>query len=129
MRQASNIFAAIACICLLALQASGLHLHVDAAGHDAGVHSDHLHHNAAEGHSHHGTPEKAHDHSAEADVSLFEQLSASWSQLIPILIAFGIAAYLVVLFRECPSSRPRQQAKVRRRGRWRPPLRAPPISL
>jgi len=124
----STLIAIFACISFCAMQISGLHMHADAHGHAAGLHLTHLHTAAPEDHSHHGNPD-GNDHSAETDVSLTEQLSTSWTKLIPLLILFLIAVlfHLGLPTRLQPS--PTQSANVRRRERRLPPLRAPPISL
>jgi hypothetical protein len=128
MRGVSKPIAAIACLCLLTMQMSGLHLHVDEDGHDAGIHTVHLHQVVPEVHTHHGDGD-VHDHSAEVDVSLLEQLGASWSKLVPLLIACLISAYLGLRLQQCLRPLSGLPGKVRHRERWRPPLRGPPISL
>ena len=128
MGRISTSIAIFACLNMLVLQWSGLHLHADAAGQDAGLHVAHLHHAASEDHSHHGIAE-AHDHGAETDISLVEQLGTSWTKLIPLLIVYVIAVLLGqgLYTRLRPAQT--QSGKVRHLERWRPPLRAPPISL
>ena len=109
------------------MQVSGLHLHVDTQGNDAGIHAAHVHQAGPEDHSH--DHEAVHDHSAESDVSLLEQLNANWAKLMPLLIICLLATALGVRSISrlgIPSGRP---LKTRRRERWRPPLRAPPLSL
>ena len=128
MRGISKPIAAVACLYLLTIQVSGLHLHVDEDGHDAGIHAVHLHQVGPENHTHHQDGD-LHDHSAEVDVSILEQLSASWSKLIPLLIACVISAYLGLRLQQSLRTPSRQPGKIRHREHWRPPLRAPPISL
>jgi hypothetical protein len=128
MSRISSSIAVFACLSLLVLQLSGLHLHADATGQEAGLHGTHLHHAAPEDHNHHGIVE-AHDHASESDVSLTEQLGTSWIKLISLLIVSVIAVLfgfrLVTRLRLAPT----QSGKVRYLERWRPPPRAPPISL
>jgi hypothetical protein len=128
MRGVSKPIAAVACLYLLIIQVSGLHLHVDEDGHDAGIHAAHLHQVVSEDHVYHQHGD-LHDHSAEVDVSLLEQLSASWSKLIPLLIACVISVYLGLRLQQSLQTPSRQLGKIRHREHWRPPLRAPPISL
>ena len=118
MHRIRSSIAASACLCLLVMQISGLHLHVDPKGNDAGIHGTHVHQ---------ADPDD-HDHSADIDVPLLEQLGISWSKLIPLLLAcvfVFLAAVWVQLSLRAP---PIQTGRVRQRLRWRPPLRAPPIS-
>ncbi len=107
-------------------------MHADANakanGHNAGLHLTHRHFVAAQDHRHDGNSE-AHKHSAETDFSPTEQLSTSGTKLIPLLIVMVIAALLGFRIHTRLRSSAPQSDKVRRRERWRPPLRAPPISL
>ena len=111
--------AVFACVCLLTMQLSGLHLHVDPGGNDTGMHGTHVH----------DADPDDHDHSADVDVSLLEQLSSSWSKLIPLLIICVIVLAAVAWTQTRLRSPPAQSGKARYRVRWRPLLRAPPISL
>ena len=119
-----NSIAATACICLLAMQMSGMHLHVDLDGDDAGIHVAHLPHIAQ---VHQSSPH-GHDHSAEMDVALLEQVGFNWSQLVPLIFACAIGVALIACMPRRFTFAPQQTSKVRHRYRWRPPLRAPPIS-
>lgn len=105
--------------CLLAMQMSGLHLHVDAYGHGAGLHGTHLHHAGPDDHDH--------DHSTEVDVPLLEKLNVFSAKLIPLLVTFVIALLAVVWVRPVWSL-PVLPNKIHHRVRLRPPLRAPPLS-
>jgi hypothetical protein len=110
--------AALACFCLLAIQLSGLHLHVDVSGSDAGLHGTHAHQVIS----------SDHDHSAEVDVQLLEQSGISWSKLIPLISQ--VILLLTVLWIVRPLWSPAiKSGKSRSRLHWRPPLRAPPFSL
>jgi hypothetical protein len=128
MSRIPNTIGIFACVSLLVLQFSGLHLHADAGGNDAGLHVAHLQHVVAENHSHHGTVD-AHDHGAETNVLLADQLSASWAKLIALLIGFMIAVLLCLRLLTRLRLAPTRPRKVQHLERWRPPLRAPPISL
>lgn len=118
MRIVSGSIVALACICLLGMQVSGLHLHVDASGSDAGLHGTHAHQ----------LDSSEHDHSAEVDVQLLEQLSISWSKLVPLIsqVILPVKALWIVRPLWSPTFK---SGKARSRRHWRPPLRAPPISL
>ena len=109
----------LACLCLIMMQMSGTHLHVDADGEHAGLHGTHLHE----------TNQHGHDHNAESDVSVLEELGLTWSKLLPIILA-GVALLFTQHWpRQQTWLLPVQFGKPRRRSRWRPPLRAPPLPL
>lgn len=100
------------------MQVSGLHLHVDASGSDAGLHGTHAHQvNSAD-----------HDHSVEVDIQLLEQLGISWSKLIPLISQVILLLTALWIVRPLWSP-PITSRKTHSRLHWRPPLRAPPISL
>ncbi len=126
-----------ACISLVALQLSGVHMHVDAQGYVGIPEGTHLHGQA--GH-HHGDAihiddavapqESAHPgdqgHAGDTDVTIVK-LSTGVSKLPLDLIALG----LVLLMFIRPADKiapltavPRPRARYER---WRPPLRAPPL--
>lgn len=109
---------ALACAGLLAVQLSGLHMHVDAVGDSLGMHGTHVHQ----------LDPDDHDHSTDMDVSVLEQVSASWSKLVPLLFAAAILLASVVSIRLNARAPPEITAKASGNIRWRPPLRAPPIS-
>ena len=71
--------ALFACLCLLAVQMSGVHLHIETHNDSANLHGTHLHQAENHGHDHH--------HNADIDVSLLEKLSMNWTQLIPLILA------------------------------------------
>lgn len=129
MRGVSNTLVVIACLFLLAMQLGGLHLHVDADGNDAGIHAVHLHQVGPEDQNHHDEVGEVHDHSVEVDVSLLEELNASWTNLIPLLMVCVIAAFLGLRPQRLLRLALRHPHKTRHREHWRPPLRAPPTSL
>ena len=118
MRRVSFSVAAFACFCLLAMQLSGLHMHVDTSGSDAGLHGTHAHQAVSSGH----------DHSAEVDVQLLEQSGVSWSKLIPLISQ--VILLLTALWIVRPLWSPAiKSGKSPSRLHWRPPLRAPPFTL
>tara|TARA_R110001592_G_scaffold254129_3_gene517522 strand:- start:70968 stop:71327 length:360 start_codon:yes stop_codon:yes gene_type:complete len=102
--------------CLLVMQMSGLHLHVDTSGETAGLHGTHLHHDVSSGHS----------HNAEIDVQLLEQLGATWSKLIPLILFCAILLVVRGWLQRRIWIPPTQVGRLCRQGHWRPPLRAPP---
>ena len=128
MGRISISIAIVACVSLLVLQSSGLHLHVDAVGQETRLHVAPLHHATQEVHSHHGIV-KAHDHSVETDAPLLELLNSSWTKLIPLLIVVMSAILLGLRLLTRLQLAPAPPGKVRHLKHWRPPLRAPPISL
>ena len=119
MKIHAMLIAVIAFLCLLSMQMSGTHLHVDAGGDYAGLHGTHLHET-----DHHGN-----DHNAESDVSVLEELGLTWSKLLPVILAAVALLFTQHWPRQQTWLLPVQFAKPRRRSRWRPPLRAPPITL
>jgi hypothetical protein len=124
MRKFSFSMAAFACFCLLTMQVSGLHLHVGASGSEPGLHGTHAHQVVTSDHGH----EHGHGHSAEVDIQLLEQLSISWSKLIPLIsqVIFFLAVLGLVRLLWSP---PIKSGNASRRLHWRPQLRAPPTSL
>jgi len=108
---------ALACCAIVSMQMAGLHQHADASQNDMGVHSKHLHAVDVDGH----------DHGAAIDVTLLD-LGMLWSKHLPGLmmmlpVMLTLAGMILIL---CPSSG--SILALRRRPRWRPPLRAPPLS-
>ena len=129
MQIASNFVVAIFCLCLLSTQMSGMHFHIDEDGQGAGIHTSHQHQIQPATDHHHNEADYVHNHSVEVDVSLPEQLSATWTKLLPVLIACIIAAILGLRLHQPVLIPCISLTRVLRRERWRPPLRAPPISL
>ena len=119
MRTSPTSFIVILGISLLSMQLSGLHMHVNPAG-AGGLHGTHVHETDADGHGH------IHEH--DTDVSLFE-LATSWGKLflflpsllfiLPIFVQSGRTVWTLLA----------DTFQRRRRSRWRPPLRAPPLPL
>jgi hypothetical protein len=105
----------LACAALVGLQLSGAHAHVDSHGFDGAVQSTHDHHN-----------EDSHD--GEADVQVGD-LGIGAAKAVFLLFAVSLALFLLP-----PSSghvplRYELRIPLRRRLRWRPPLRGPPRSV
>lgn len=116
MRLVTSSILVFVCAALLLIQFSGLHQHVGTQGVYSDTHGTHMHDlNAG-----------AHDHDTNIDVGFFE-LSVPWSKLAPFLIVLMAVLFITsrttqsVTFSHC------QWLKPRKRSRWRPPLRAPPL--
>jgi len=130
MKILSNSMVTLACLCLLVMQLSGMHFHVDENGKDAGVHAAHHHQVDPEHHQDHHPLSSVHDHKPEIDISSTELLGLIWTKLIPAIMACVLATIIVSIGLHQPIlALLRAPTRVRRRSRWRPPLRAPPISL
>ena len=140
MNRPSKLLGAITLLCLLATQASGLHLHADEAGRNAGLHAAHTHHaHRVDHHDHdyhesgshqgdlHAHPSSDHDHTQETDVSLFEQLNSS-SYADPSSAPLDLPLSLpAVKWIEIHASAAANEFKYNpSRIHWRPLLRAPP---
>lgn len=100
---------------LVSMQASGLHLHVNAAG-AGGFHGTHLHEADLSDHGHIG----------DTDVSLFE-LIRSVNQTFPFIAAFILTLLVVTRCHAYLWAFGTGLLSPRHRSRWRPPLRAPPF--
>ncbi len=119
MRAIPTWFIVIPVMALLSMQLSGLHMHVNPDG-AGGLHGTHVHEMDSAKHGH--------DHVHDTDVSLFE-LGTSWGNLILflpplvfIMLTFAQGGRTVWMLIADTFQR-------RRRSRWRPPLRAPPLTL
>jgi len=118
MKRVATPLLVIACLCLIFMQMNGTHLHVEADGQNAGLHGTHLHE----------ADQHGHDHTAESDVSVLEELGLTWSKLPPVILATVVLLFTQLWPRQQLWLLPVQFAKPRRRSRWRPPLRAPPLT-
>lgn len=116
MHLSTRSLALFACLCLLAVQMSGLHLHIETDRDSHSLHGSHLHQAESSGH----------DHSADIDVSLVEELRINWTQLLPLILACAILLIAKGWLQQRLWPSRVQFVKPRRRGHWRPPLRAPP---
>ena len=76
---------AFACVAMLLMQISGLHLHAGDHSNDASLHGAHVHDIAPDGH----------DHTADVDVSLID-FGIVWSKIMPILMAILPTALAIV---------------------------------
>ena len=105
-------------VAMLSMQMSGLHLHAGDHHNDAALHGVHVHDVDPDGH----------DHSADVDVSVID-FGIVWSKIMPVLLSiFPVTLAIVwVLHTLWPPTT--LLIPLRRRSRWRPPLRAPPLTL
>jgi hypothetical protein len=108
--------AVFACVSLLAMQMSGLHLHIEADKSAANLHGTHLHQ----------VENNGHDHTTDIDVSLVEKLRSTWTQLIPLIFACAILLIAQGWRQQRLWLPPLKLGKLSRHTHWRPPLRAPP---
>ena len=108
---------AFAAVAMLSMQVSGLHLHAGDHGDDAALHGAHVHDVDPDGH----------DHSADVDVSLID-FGIVWAKVIPVLLAVFVTLLAIVWILQTLWPPPAPQMSLRRRSRWRPPQRAPPLS-
>jgi hypothetical protein len=111
-----------ACLALLAAQWSGMHAHIDDHGFHGTVQGMH-------GHHHHGphADDGDDDHGGDVDVRIVDY-GLSVSKLMVFVVALGLTLFLLP-----PSSGNVLPPFVtplvlRRRARWRPPLRGPPLA-
>ena len=118
MRLTTTAILIIVCVSLLSLQFSGLHQHVSTEGFSGEAHGTHLHDLDPDGN----------DHDAEVDVSFFE-LGITWSKTMPFLITLILVLLIIGRTAQSVSFPPYQLLQPRKRLRWRPPLRAPPLPV
>lgn len=120
MRPSKASILTLMCLAFLSMQISGLHGHISVGDGHAGEHQNtHLHDADANGH------ETGHDVDEEIDVPL--DIRTVWVKSMPflLLMVFGLliaSAPIRTIWLRTPD-----QLKARRRTRWRPPLRAPPL--
>ncbi|HEY5623975.1 MAG TPA: hypothetical protein VIV14_09445 [Gammaproteobacteria bacterium] len=133
MRKLSTPLMLAACLSLVALQMSGLHMHVNADGFAGTPQGTHVH----DAHRHDGTPaphDHGHDHgagqghSSDTDVSIVNY-NAGASKLPLDLIA--LALVLLMFVRPAAKLAPVSVVPrpLERYERWRPPNRAPPLPI
>ena len=117
MRLAPLSIVAFAGVAMLLMQMSGLHLHAGDHGDDAALHGAHVHDVGSDGH----------DHTADVDVSLID-FGIVWSKIMPVLMVILPTALAIVWVLHTLWPPPTTLIPLRRRSRWRPPLRAPPLT-
>lgn len=108
---------AVVGIAMFSLQISGLHMHVSVQGDASGLHGAHVHQLDTDGH----------DHGGDLDVSVLDP-GTVWSKIMPVLLLAYSILLAVVWTRQWFWPPPQHIFSPRRRSRWRPPLRAPPLS-
>lgn len=107
----------LAGVAMLSMQMTGLHLHASEPGSNTGLHGSHVHDVDSDGH----------DHRADVDVSLID-FGIVWSKIMPVLLAVFVTLPAIVWILHALWPPPAPLMPLRRRSRWRPPLRAPPLS-
>lgn len=118
MKNQTLSLAVIGILCLLFAQAFGTHLHVNDEGGDAGLHGLHIHETDHHDHEHHG----------DTDVSVLEKAGTWWSKL-PLVVLAALAVFAAAVWIKTRTGAILEPfTKPRRRSRWRPPLRAPPVT-
>ena len=137
MRRPPTLIMLAACLSLVAVQLSGLHMHVDAEGYAGPPEGTHIH--GQPGH-HHGDvihiddaaahQENAHpgdpDHAGDKDVSIVK-FGTAVSKLLLYLMALGLILLMVLSPTDTIAPRNTVPRSSTRHERWRPPLRAPPL--
>jgi len=138
MRRLRNHLAFAACLNLLSLQLSGLHVHADETGYIGApetpfTHS-HFHHDHSDAHhggtdttddGGHKSANLAHDHEDAKDVSLLDLALSAFKMPLAILSLFLLFTAFPRL-RRLASTEFAYRVLSGRHTRWRPPLRAPP---
>jgi hypothetical protein len=107
----------LAGVALLSMQMAGIHLHAGEPSGDVGAHGAHMHNVETDGH----------DHSNAVDVTVVD-LGTVWSKLMPVLLTAFPTILAIVWLLHTLWPPPIALIPLRRRSRWRPPLRAPPLS-
>jgi hypothetical protein len=121
------------CLSLVAVQFSGLHMHVDSQGYAGAPEGTHVHgqpghhHNDvtqaddAATHSHPGDD----DHAGDKDVWIVK-FGTAVSKLLLYLIALGLTLTMVLRPADIIAPRKSVPRPTSHHERWRPPLRTPP---
>ena len=105
-------------LALLVVQSAGLHLHASTDTDGVQLHAEHVHDADPDGH----------DHSADVDVSIFE-LGTLWAKLAFLLPVLGLALLVPIRVSRLSRTAPEAAPACRSQLRWRPPLRAPPLTV
>ena len=114
MRRAAVTFLLIGCLALVGAQLAGTHAHIDSHGFDGAVQSSHDHHHG------HGD-----GHDGDIDVSVVD-FGLGTSKLVFLVIAACLTLFLLARTQARVPFERESPVPIRRRQRWRPPLRAPP---
>lgn len=107
----------IAICALIGAQLSGVHAHLDDHGFEGAVQSTHDHHHD------HGD-----EHDGDLDVQVLD-LGISAAKAVFLVFALGVTLFLLAPNRSPVTFEYEIRVPLRRRLRWRPPLRAPPFSI
>ena len=122
MRRCKTSFVALMCLAFLSMQISGLHGHISVSDGAAEEHQNtHLHDADVNGH------EIDHDIDEEIDVPL--DIRTVWVKTMPFLLLLVLGILSTSLPVRSIWLRLPEQLNTRRRTRWRPPLRAPPLRV
>jgi hypothetical protein len=117
MRCNSVALLLIACCAFIGTQLTGVHAHVDDHGFDGAVQSAHDHHHD------HGD-----EHDGDVDVQVLD-LGITAAKAVFLLFAVCLTLFLLSPVRGPVRFEYEIRLPLRRRLRWRPPLRAPPFSI
>jgi hypothetical protein len=111
MKRTTGAELLVACATLVGAQWSGAHAHVDSHGFDGAVQSTHEHHH----------------HDGDLDVQVVD-LGISAAKAVFLVFAISLTLFLLPATRGPLLFEHATRLPLRRRLRWRPPLRAPPRS-
>jgi hypothetical protein len=117
MHRFSIVLLLIACCAFIGTQLSGAHAHVDDHGFDGAVQSTH------DDHHDHGD-----EHDGDLDVQVLD-FGVTAAKAVFVLFALGLTLFLLAPVRGPVRFEYEVRVPLRRRLRWRPPLRAPPFSI
>lgn len=117
MRRSPVAWLLIACCAFIGTQLSGVHAHLDDHGFDGAVQSTHDHH-----HDH------GEEHDGDVDVQVLD-LGITAAKAVFLLFAVALTLFLLSPAREPVRFEYEIRLPLRRRLRWRPPLRAPPSTI
>jgi hypothetical protein len=117
MQRTSVALLLIACCAFIGTQLSGVHAHVDDHGFDGAVQSTH------DQHHDHGD-----EHDGDVDVQVLD-LGMTAAKAVFLLFAMGLTLFLLSPVHGPVRFEYEIRLPLRRRLRWRPPLRAPPRAI
>ena len=114
MPRAPIVWLLIACLALIGAQLSGAHAQVDEHGFAGSVQTTHDHHH-----------DQGDDHDGAVDVDVVD-LGIAAAKAVFLLLAVNVTMFLLPPARGVVYLEHEIRLPLRRRLRWRPPLRAPP---
>jgi hypothetical protein len=117
MRRSFVALLLISCCAFIGTQLSGVHAHSDDHGFDGAVQTTHDHHHD------HGD-----EHDGDVDVQVLD-LGITAAKAVFFLFTIGLTLLLLSPVRGPVRFEYEIRLPLRRRLRWRPPLRAPPRSI